>query len=268
VTTIQQRRPPALRRLAARRRVGELVLHLARRELSVSHRFTLLGWAWPLARQLAQLGVLVFVFSNVLDLGIRNFPVFVFSGLVAWGWWSAGLTSGTSSLLAQRHLVFQPGFPAHVLPVVAVAVPLADVLVALPVLLAMVAWSGGIPGSVLFLPVLLLVQFALLCGLAWLTAVAAVYLRDVRNVVGLGLTLLFYLTPVFYDRLSSVPRQYQWLLQLNPMTTLIEGWRAVLLDGRLPAAGPLGVLAAVSAGGALAGYLAFRRVAPDLVDEL
>ena len=71
-------------------------------------------------------------------------------------------------------------------------------------------------------------QFVLCCGIAWLTAAATVHVRDVRNVVGLGLTLLFYVTPVFYDRQASVPEHYHWLLQLNPLTTLIEGWRAVL----------------------------------------
>jgi lipopolysaccharide transport system permease protein len=244
------------------------VIHLARREVSVSHRFTLLGWAWPLARTLAQLGVLVFVFSNVLDLGIRNFPVFVFSGLVAWSWFSSALSAGTSSLLTQRHLVFQPGFPAYVLPVVAVAVPLVDVLVALPVLLLMVAVSGGVPASAAFLPVLLAVQLLLSCGIAWLTAAATVHLRDVRNVVGVGLTLLFYVTPVFYDRQASVPERYHWLLQLNPLTTLIEGWRTVLLEGRLPPVGPFALLAAVSAGLALGSYALFRRVQPGLIDEL
>ena len=130
---------------------------------------------------------------------------------------------------------------------VAVAVPLVDVLVALPVLLLMVATSGeGIPPSAAFLPVLLAVQLVLCCGIAWLTAAATVHVRDVRNVVGLGLTLLFYVTPVFYDRQASVPERYHWLLQLN-LTTLIEGWRTVLLDGRLPPAGPFALLAGVSA---------------------
>jgi ABC-type polysaccharide/polyol phosphate export permease len=155
-----------------------------------------------------------------------------------------------------------------VLPVVAVAVPLVDVLVALPVLLLMVATSGGIPASALFLPVLLLVQLVLCCGIAWLTAAAAVYLRDVRNVVGVGLTLLFYLTPVFYDRVGQVPIEYHWLLQLNPLTTLIEGWRTVLLEGRLPPAGPFALLAGVSVVVALGSLWLFRRVSPNLVDEL
>ena len=92
------------------------------------HRFTLLGWAWPVVRQLAQLAVLVFVFSTILDLGIDNFPVFVFSGLIAWSWFAGGVQQATASLIANRHLVFQSRFPVAVLPIVAVAVPFIDVL--------------------------------------------------------------------------------------------------------------------------------------------
>jgi lipopolysaccharide transport system permease protein len=260
---------PTLRRRRSRRGYArDLLLHLVRREVAATHRFTLLGWAWPLTKQLAQLAVLVFVFSEVLDLAIEDFPVFVFTGLVAWGWFSSGLSSATSSLLAQRHLVLQPGFPVPLIPLVALAVPLFDVGVAMPVLLAMVAAAGTLAPVALLLPLLVAVQLLLMSGLAWLAAAATVYLRDVRDVVGVALTLLFYLTPVFYDREISVPPEYHWLLALNPLTTLIEAWRALLLEGRAPPPGPLLTVAGVSALIALTGYAAFRRLRPGFVDEL
>jgi lipopolysaccharide transport system permease protein len=204
----------------------------------------------------------------VLRLGIPNFPVFVFSGLVAWFWFSSGVGNGTSAILAQRHLVLQPGFPVAVLPVVAVAVPFVDVLMSLPILVGMVAFAGTLDWTVLFLPVLVILQLVLMCGVAWLTAATTVYLRDVRNIVGVLVTLLFYLTPVFYDRLRSVPEQYHWVLHLNPMTAIIEGWRAVLLEGRLPSAEVMLTLTVASASTAALGYAVFRRLSPGLVDEL
>lgn len=245
----------------------DLVVHLARRELASRHRFTLLGWAWPLARQLAQLGVLVLLFGSILDLGIEDYGVFVFTGLVAWTWFSAALNEGSDAIVGQRHLLFRQGCPAAVLPMAAVAVAFADVLIALPVLLAMVAAAGDLHASVLFLPVLASIQLLLLCGLGWLFSAATVYLRDVRQLVLLGVTLLFYLTPVFYDR-SAVPGSYEWLFDLNPMSTLIEGYRAVLLEQRLPDAGPLAALALVSGAVAVAGLAVFQRLRGGFVDEL
>lgn len=249
------------------RQFTELVMHLARREVSSRHRWTLLGWTWPVTRQLAQLGVLVFVFSSVFDLGIENYAVFVFIGLVSFTWFSAAITDAAGSLVAQRHLVFQPRFPTPVIPAVAVAVPFVDVLMAGPVLVVLLVASSDLHSTALFLPVLVCIQVLLSCGLAWAVAAAAVYLRDVPNIVTVGLLMLFYLTPVFYD-LRRVPDEYDWLLRLNPLTTLIEGYRDVLLDGTLPPARDVAALGAVSVAIAAAGYWLFRRLQDGFVDEL
>src|SRR5215218_8097359 len=139
---------PVLRRAGARplrpRAFAALVVHLTARQLKSSHHLTLLGWGWPVARQLAQLAVLTFLFGHVFDLGIENYPVFMFTGLVAWTWFASGASAAAGSVISQRHLVMQPRLPASVLPVVAVVMPLVDVVFALPVLLLMVAFSSGL----------------------------------------------------------------------------------------------------------------------------
>src|SRR5215218_4238088 len=241
MSTTQERAPrdaSAVVRRSARVDAGhfaDVVTHLARRQVASMHRFTLLGWAWPVLRQLAQLAVLVFVFSTILDLGIEDFPVFVFSGLIAWSWFSSGVQQGTAALIVNRHLVFQPRFPVAVLPIVAVAVPFIDVLLVLPVLLVMLVVSGTLSWTVLLLLPLLVVQFVLMAGIAWLASAANVFLRDVENVVGVALTLLFYCTPIFYS-IASVPERYQTLLRLNPMTTMVESYRGVLMGTECPSA--------------------------------
>lgn len=260
---------PAPRRpaLSRARRYRELVTHLARRELSASHRFTLLGAGWPLLRLLAQWAVLAVVFDGVVDLGIPDYPVFLLCGLIAWNWFAAGAGAGTRSVEGQRHLVLQPGLPALVLPAVSVAVAFADVLVALPILVLLVALTTGLEWTLLLLPVLLLIQFVLTCGLVWITAAAAVYLRDVRNVVDVAITLLFYVTPVFYD-LRRVPADLRGVLELNPLTPLIDAWRAVLIDGRLPSGAGLWLTALAAVVVAAAGAALFRRLEPGFADEL
>jgi len=117
----------------------ELVAHLARRQLDTKHQLTLLGWAWPLTRQLAQLAVLVFIFSAVFDLGIDDFPVFIFIGLIAWTWFATGVGDGAWSITGQRHMILLSRLPKAALPLVAVVVPLVDVIIAFPVLLLMLA---------------------------------------------------------------------------------------------------------------------------------
>ena len=172
-----------------------------RREVDAAHHLTILGWARPLTRQLAQLAVLVFVFSRVLKLGIPDYPVFVFSGLIAWSWFATGTAKATGSLIEHRHLLFQPRFPARVVPIVAIVVPLVDVLFALPVLLLMLGLGRGLALSVLD-PATDRAPAACVDGrVRLLLAAASVFFRDMANLVGVALLLIFLdLTPVFYSR--------------------------------------------------------------------
>jgi lipopolysaccharide transport system permease protein len=261
-----------LRDAARGRRVSaqqfrDLVLHLARREVDATHRMTVLGWAWPLTRQLAQLAVLVFVFSRVLKLGIPNFPVFVFSGLIAWTWFATGTAKAAGSLIEHRHLLFQPRFPARVVPIVAIVVPLVDVLFALPVLLLMLGLGRGLAVSVIALPLIVLLQLLLMAGFAWLLAAASVFFRDVPNLVGVALLLIFYLTPVFYSR-HNVPGKFAVILRLNPIGILIEAYRHVLLGTSGPAWATLGALTAFSVITAVIGYVVFTHVESRFVDHV
>lgn len=258
--------PPGRQRLSPRG-FGEVVAHLVKREIDSTHRMTILGWSWPLVRQLAQLIVLIFIFGSVINLKIPHFPVYVFSGLVAWTWFSSGVAAATTSLLDQRHLVFQARLPSATIPIVAVVVPLIDALLALPILLILAAFEGGLHWTTVLLPVLVVVQLALMSGVAWLVSAASVYFRDVPNLVVVGLQILFYVTPVFY-RTQLVPHRFTTVLDLNPMTTIVDGYRAALLG--LPAPGPLRVAGVVVGSFAIAviGFVVFTRHSADFVDSL
>jgi lipopolysaccharide transport system permease protein len=251
----------------APRHFRDLVWHLARAELASTHRMTSLGWLWPLARQLAQLAILVFVFSRLLHLGIKNFPVFVFSGLVAWNWFSAGVSRASTTLLDHRHLLFQPRFPSRVVPVVAILVPLLDVVFALPVLFVMLLFSGGLSWSAFALVLVLALQFLMMVGLAWWLAAGSIFFRDIPNLVTVVLLLLFYLTPVFYSH-HNIPSRYAWILQLNPMTTIIDASRAVLLSSSAPDWTALALLFIFDVLLATSAYVVFGRLQGRFVDYL
>lgn len=246
---------------------GELVVHLVKREISATHRMTVLGWTWPLARQLAQLAVLVFIFGSVLHLGIKDFAVFVFTGLIAWTWFSVGVSVATGSLLAQRHLLYQPRLPPAVLPIVAIAVPLVDVVMALPVLAIMLLLGHGIPWTAALLPLPILLQLILMAGLAWLASAASVYFRDVPNIVAVALTVGFYVTPVFYG-LHTIPKRFAGLLQLNPMASIVETFRALLLGQPYPSLGAILYSVGLAITVTLAGFLVFSKAQSGFIDNL
>jgi lipopolysaccharide transport system permease protein len=244
-----------------------LVVHLTVRHVRSSHHLTLLGWAWPVTRLLAQLTVLVFLFSKVIQLDIPNYPIFVFIGLLAWNWFSSGVSAAAMSVLTQRHLVMQPRLPRSVLPIVAVSVPLVDVLFSLPVLILMLALTTGLRWGLLACPLLFALQFVLVAGIGWLVAGVSVFLRDVPNLVGVALMILFYLTPVFYAG-SRVPEHLRWVLDLNPLTTIFEAYRSLMLGTPGPGLARLGAVAAASVVAALLGHRVFTRLAPRFADHL
>jgi homopolymeric O-antigen transport system permease protein len=249
------------------RAFAALVVHLTARQLKSSHHLTLLGWGWPVVRLLAQLAVLVFLFGKLLHLNIPNYPIFVFVGLLGWNWFSAGVSTAATSVLSQRHLVMQPRLPSSVLPVVAATVPLVDVLFALPVLGLMLALSTGLRWGLLACPLILGLEFVLIVGLAWLVAGVSVFLRDVPNIVGVALMILFYLTPVFYAG-SHVPERFRWVLELNPLTTILEVYRWLLLGTPSPGAARLGAVVAATLVVALLGHRVFTHLAPRFADHL
>jgi lipopolysaccharide transport system permease protein len=252
---------------ASPRRLAEITRLLVRRELDRRHRGAFLNWTWPLIRQLVQLGVLVAVFSEVLDEGVRDYPVHVLMGLAVWTWFSGGMGDAARSILDGRQFLLQPGFPSAVLPVVAVLVAMLDIVLVLPVILGLAGAGGHLSASVLLLPVPLLGQALLMAGVAWALAAVAVHVRDVPHLVGVALTVLFYLTPVFYG-LHAVPERFRWLLELNPLTILLQVDRHLLVGEGCPSAGHIVGVAVLTAVLAVTGYAVYRRLEPGLVDHL
>jgi lipopolysaccharide transport system permease protein len=243
----------------------DITLHLVRREFATRHRGSVLGWFWALAPPLLQLVVTYFLFTKVIPLGVKNFPVFLLTGILAWNLFARSITMAASSLESGRDLVQRPGFPIVMLPVVSVLTGLVDYLIALPILLIALAFTTGLHASALLLPFLVLEQLVLTLGIVWLLAPSQTFFRDVAHLAGVALMLGFWLTPIFYQP-TSVPSHLAWVYNLNPMAHLIEAQRSVMLNGTLPAAGPLLWVAGFSLLLALAGFAFFRMVA-DLVPE-
>ena len=128
--------------------------------------------------------------------------------------------------------------------------------------------SGSRPGwSLAALPVLLGIQFVLTLGLAYLVAGANVIFRDVSQFLPVMLRLFFFLTPIFYSA-TQIPDDLQPYYRLNPLVSLVEGYRAVLLEGVQPDWAPLAVISLVATIVLIVGYTVFQRLQPRFVEEL
>jgi lipopolysaccharide transport system permease protein len=232
----------------------DLLRELVARDLKIRYRRSVLGIAWSQLSPLATIVALTFVFTRVVDLGIPDYALFVFTGLLAWNWFQGSVVAATQSVVAGGDLVRLPGFPTAMLPVAALIV-------------ATVVMTGRVPVTATALPVLLVVQFLFILGPALLLAAVNVRFRDTAHLVGVLLLPLFYVTPVFYD-LASVPQRFRELYDFNPLAQLVLAYRAVLLHGRWPSATRLGWVVAVAAVLLVIGSRVFGARAHEFAEEL
>lgn len=250
------------------RQLLDLHLGLIMRDLKSRYRDTWLGLAWTLMNPLLYAGVLIFLVQNVLAIRMPRFSSYVLVGVLAYTWFRGALAQGTRCLTSARELVRRPGFSAEVLPAVAVSSNLINFMLALPIMAIVLALGGTRPDPVLlWLPVVVAVQYVFTLGLAYLLAALNVVFRDTAQIVELALGVGFFLTPIFYER-RGLPPELDWIYTINPMVPLLDSYRGPLIEGRAPDAAALLMLAALGAAMSVAGYRLFRAAAARYVDEL
>ncbi len=239
----------------------ELVYALTQREIKARYRQSLLGFGWAIIQPLAFMVVFSLVFgrfARVPSDGLE-YPIFAYTALVPWTFLSNALATATIGLVSQRSVVTKTYFPREVIVLSQVGARFIDFLAAAAVLAGMLVWYQ-IPPTIwlLLVPVLLLIQMALIVGLSLITSALNVSFRDLAPVVTLGLQIWLYVTPVSYP-LSLVPAYLRPFYVLNPMVGLIDSFRTVVGHGQAPDWGLLALSTAMSVIILLGAYVYFKR---------
>lgn len=246
----------------------DLLYELVLRDLKIRYRRSVLGLLWTLLNPLAQLLVLYLVFGVIVQLNIPNYPLFLFTGLLAWNWFQNSMIAGTGSIVDNHELVRRPGFPTAILPVVNVISFFIHFLLALPILVIFMLLSGiQISGAIIALPAVFAIQFIFILGLIYLLAAIHVTFRDTQYLLGILLFLGFYLTPVFYDS-SAIPPNLQIIYRLNPMVTIIDAYRSIFIYAELPQGQMLLLVGLASLVILWFTYQVFRKASYHFVEEL
>jgi lipopolysaccharide transport system permease protein len=233
-------------------RQRDLILGLTRREVAARYKGSILGSVWAGLLPLAMLLVYTFVFTVVFDarlnVGAGDAPrgayaVFLFSGLAVYAVISEVVNRSPGLLLENVAYIKKVAFPVEIMPVVCVLAALFNAALSFVILgVVYVAVLGAPPWSALAVPLYVAAAGLIALGLGWAFAGLGVYLRDIRQLVGVATTALMFLSPVFYP-LAQVPAAFRPAMHVNPLTPLLEGMRAALFEGTVPLAGLAGVLA-------------------------
>jgi len=255
-----------------------LLWTLVARELKARYRGSLLGFFWSLVNPLLLLGVYTFVFNYIFRPrmeGADPYALFLMTGVFPWIWVSTALLEGVVSLSANAGLIRKAVFPAEVLPTVTVLSNLVHFLLALPILFGalLIGRLMGYPvggWAVVLFPLVVLLQIPLLIGMSLGLAALNVHFKDVKDIVGNLLALLFYLTPIIYplDFLVGYA-PLRWAIEwLNPFTSYARAYQAVLFHGSVPAAQIWIQMAGWGALLWLTGCWLFGRLSDSLVEAV
>ncbi|MNS69707.1 Teichoic acid translocation permease protein TagG [compost metagenome] len=251
-----------------------LIKTMVRRDLAARYRGSAGGALWAVLQPMAMLGLYTFVFSAILKVkfGVDGstvaFAFYLFSGMIPWLAFSEALGRSPNAMLENANLVKKVVFPLEILPVNLVVTGLMSGLVSTAVLaVGLLLWRHALPWTIVLLPLLWVLQYLFTQGLAWMLASVGVFMRDVGHMIGLLLTAWMFLTPIMYPA-SAVPEGFRWVLWANPMAALVEGYRAIMLEGVLPDAAGIGAFAAVAAVVFALGYMAFMRTKHAFADVL
>lgn len=248
--------------------VRDILRELIARDVKLRYRGSYFGMAWTLLNPIAELAVLWFVFGNVLPLRIDNYAAFLFTGLLVYTWFQTSLFHATVAVVSNRDLIRRPDVPLDILPIVSVASTMLHFLLSLPVLFGLLIWTGvPLTRALVALPGLVAVQFVLILALAYPLAALHVWMRDTQYFLKVGLQLLFFLTPVFYEP-RAIPERYRDLFQVNPMAAVVDGYRDVLVRGVLPPLQTWVLTGLASVAVLLAGLAVFRRASRYFADML
>jgi len=273
-----------IRELASHR---EILLNLVRKELKVKYTASVLGTVWSLLNPVVFLIVFWFV-SIVLRGGIQDYPIFLLSGLLAWNLFSVSLSTGSQSVLSNANLVKKVYFPREILPLATVGVALVDFVLQSAVFFAYLLIRGyGFHIDALWLyPLAFVALLVLSVAVAFWASALNVRYRDVQHLVGLGLLVWFWVTPIVYSAATVynalVERGHAWAWKVflaNPLSWVVFGFQGALYhssdadtvlapmsDGQL--ATGLGVVIAVGTLVLYGTWRLFFSMSGDFAEEL
>lgn len=251
----------------------EMIFRLVRKELRGRYKGSVLGFFWTFLNPLLQLLVYTMVFSVIMRSGIEQYYLFLFVALVPWIFFSSALTGGATSVMGSADMIKKIYFPREVMPIAYITSAFVNMMLTFVVVFAVLLVTGfGInPVALLYLPIIMLVEYVLCLGITLLVSALTVYFRDLAYILNIISMAWQFLTPVMYPQSqveAVLPEPLMRIWNLNPMTPVINAYRDILYYKTTPqletlaAAVVLGVLVLI------VGEFVFVKLQKGFAEEL
>lgn len=213
-----------------------MIVSLVRKDLRGRYKGSVLGFLWTFINPLLQMAVYSIVFSTIIKVvDTDKYYLFLFVALIPWIFFSSSVAGGANTILANKDMVTKIYFPREILPIAYVTSCFVNMLLCFIVIFAVLIFSGnGInPAALIYLPIVMIIEYILAFGLTMITSAVTVFFRDLEHILGIVMMAWMYLTPIMYTP-DMIPEQYQTLFRLNPMCNIIIAYRDILYYKQLP----------------------------------
>lgn len=248
-------------------RYRELLYFLIWRDIKIRYKQTLLGAGWAIIQPLFAMLLFTLFFGRLARISSDGvpYPLFAYAGLLPWTFFANALTNSGNSLVGSSSLITKVYFPRVIIPAAAVLAGLLDFVIAFLLLIPMLIYYRiAVTSNLLLLPVFICLAIFLALGVGmWLSALNVKY-RDIRYALPFLIQLWLFASPVIYPT-SIMPERWRWVLALNPMTGIIEGFRGSLFGGKLPTLTIL-TSAVMTIAILIISFFAFQRVEDSFAD--
>lgn len=240
-------------------RYREMFIGLVSREVRARYKGSALGFLWSLINPLMMMGIYSLVFSIYMRVDVPNYALFLFCGLLPWTWFSTSINNTAGAIAGNSNLIKKVYFPLEILPTVGVTTNLVNFLLSLPVLFGfMLFFNVPFTPYLLFLPVLVLIQFVITLGMALILSTLNAFFRDVEQLLGPLMLVWFYSTPIIYPA-SMIPESFKFMFYFNPMAPLMASYQSIFYGGAAPSILHLVYCWVVGMVLCVVGYAAFYR---------
>lgn len=222
----------------------ELVFALAEREIKSRYKQSVIGFSWAIIQPLSLMLIFTFVFDKVvkIDSNSANYSILVYSALLPWNFFSKSISYATNSLVSNRLLVTKVYFPKEVLPLSLIIANIIDFLIGfLFLIVLMVYYKVSFSFYLLLVVPIFLIQTFFTLGLSLLVSSLNVFYRDVSSALPLIMQVWMYACPIIYSK-DKIPNEYiDYYMILNPLATIIESYKDIIVYSRLPNIGYLSI---------------------------
>lgn len=246
----------------------ELLKTNVQKEIRGKYKNSFLGVLWSFLNPLLQICVYALVFPLILKNDQPNYVIFLCVALIPWTFFTSCVQQSASTMLQNGNIIKKVYFPREILPISVVTSGTINFLISTIIIFAFLIIFGlGITKYVLYFPIILIIQYFLQLGISFILSSVTVYLRDLEHLIGVALQLLFYATPIVYAA-ESIPEDFKFIIEYNPMTYIINGYRDIFYNQTSPDMLALGILFVISIALCIVGYLIFNKLQKGFAEEL